>query len=120
MILRCGDKYAGEYAYNEETGNVSGCPARAATIKTFVKCLKTKSAVKGAAMRAHAEAMTIEEIRQIMQWSEAQCPSEKLESDATISDAEELSLIVKHALMRAFMSTGYTLWTRSVTSHFGS
>lgn len=47
-----------------------------------------------------------------MQWSEAQYISERLESDVPIQDLKELLLMVKHGLMRAFMSTGYTLWTR--------
>ncbi|KAJ7182080.1 hypothetical protein C8R46DRAFT_885244, partial [Mycena filopes] len=77
-----------------------------------VKCIKTKARVKGAAAtRHHAEATTIEDMRQMMQHSESVCPNEKLlanpESD---NDLQEM---IKHGMMRAFMSSGFCLWTRN-------
>jgi hypothetical protein len=110
-LTRDGDKYAGEYSYDEETRKISGCPARASAVEKFMKAIKTKSNVKGsAATREHAEAMTLEELQKIMQWSETQCPHEILEREH--HDLETLKLAIKHGLMRAFSPSGYTLWTR--------
>ena len=113
MILfsRDGEKYAGEYSYNEETGKVTGCPARASAVEKFMKAIKTKSGVKGsAATREHAEAMRIEELQKIMQWSESQCPHEMLGREHY--DLDTLKLVIKHGLVRAFAASGFTLWTR--------
>lgn len=92
---------------------MSGCPARASVIETFVKAVRTKSGAKGAAAtRNHAEAMKLEELKKLMEWSEQQCAPEMLEKGFKITDLETLKLIAKHGLMRAFMATGFTLWTR--------
>ncbi|KAJ7202670.1 hypothetical protein C8J57DRAFT_1622701 [Mycena rebaudengoi] len=108
-----GGKYAGVYSYKEDTDTVRGCPARAPEIQSFVKCIKTKARVKGAAAtRHHAEAMTIEEIQKIIQWSESQCPSAKLESGKP-ANSKELLLMITHGMMRAFLSTGFVLFTRN-------
>ncbi|KAJ7893667.1 hypothetical protein B0H14DRAFT_3666279 [Mycena olivaceomarginata] len=59
-----GRKYAGDYLFNAETGKVSGNPARALEIPSFLKCIKNIAWVKGAAAnRHHAEATTIEDMR---------------------------------------------------------
>ncbi|KAJ7205193.1 hypothetical protein GGX14DRAFT_368123 [Mycena pura] len=106
-----GGKYTGEYVYDEESGKVRGNPARAPEIQSFLKCVKNKARLKGAAAtRHHAEAATIEDMRQMMQWSENQCPLKKLEQGA--QSAADLLLMEKHVMMRAFLSTGFVLWTR--------
>lgn len=116
-LARDGDKYSGEYKCNEETGKVTGCPARASVIETFVKAVRTKSGAKGAAAtRNHAEAMKIEELKKLMEWSAQQCGPEMLETGFEVTDLNTLKLIEKHGMMRAFMSTGFTLWTRYVTT----
>lgn len=112
-LNRDGDKYSGEYKCDENTGKVTGCPARASAIETFVKAVRTKSGAKGAAAtRNHAEAIRIEELKKMMDWSEQQCGPEMLEKGFVVTDLEMLKLIAKHGLMRAFMATGFTLWTR--------
>ena len=60
--------------------------------------------------RHHAEAMRLEDITQVMNWSEMQCPPSKL-CDSP-KDLDEMMHSVKHGLMRAFMTTGFVLWTR--------
>ncbi|KAK6974256.1 hypothetical protein R3P38DRAFT_2812171 [Favolaschia claudopus] len=76
-----GGQYNGEYSLDEETGKVTGNPARAPPIVDFVKCIKNKSRVKGAAAtRNHAEATTFEDMQQFMEWSQLECPHKKLES----------------------------------------
>lgn len=110
---RDGTRYAGEYKYDEETGKVSGCPARAASIETFIKAVRTKAGVKGAAAtRNHAEAMTIEDLKKLMDWSEKQCSPKMLQKE--LESLDELKKTEMHGLMRAFLASGFTLWTRCV------
>jgi hypothetical protein len=74
--------------------------------------IKTRSRAKGAAAtRQHADAMTIEDLRTMMQWSENECPSSKIEPE-NVKDVEQLQILTKHAMMRAFSSSAFTLWTR--------
>ncbi|KAJ7323349.1 hypothetical protein DFH08DRAFT_941575 [Mycena albidolilacea] len=86
-----GGKYTGQYSFDEETGKVLGNPARAAEIQSFMKCIKNKAPM--------------------MQWSGSECPNEKLENAPKTQ--EELELMIKHGQTRAFLSSGYTLWTRN-------
>lgn len=69
--------------------------------------------MKGAAAsRRHAEALTVEDLEQIMDWSNLQCPPEKLQHCKRSPDKEENFLKLKHGLMRGFISIGWTLWSR--------
>ncbi|KAF8207109.1 hypothetical protein K438DRAFT_1917558 [Mycena galopus ATCC 62051] len=107
-----GGKYAGQYLFDEETGKVSGNPARAVEIQSFMKCIKNKARVKGAAAtRQHAEATTVEDMRAMMQFSLSKCPNKKVED--VPQTADDLLLVIRHGQTRAFLSTGYTLWTRN-------
>ncbi|KAK7050285.1 hypothetical protein R3P38DRAFT_3606265, partial [Favolaschia claudopus] len=113
-----GDKYAGEYRWNEETNKLTGCPARAGIVTSLVKIIKIRDSEKGAAAtRNHAEAMSVEDMTTLMNWSESICPTSRL-VDATKAGipptalAERL-LLLKHGLMRGFASSGFTLWTRN-------
>ncbi|KAK7054271.1 hypothetical protein R3P38DRAFT_2501152 [Favolaschia claudopus] len=108
-----GGQYNGPYSYDEDTGKVHGNPARAPEVLDFLKCVKNKARVKGAAAtRHHAEATTIEDMRLLMQWSESECSHKKLES-LKFANSQDLLLQIKHGLMRAFLSSGFVLWTRN-------
>jgi hypothetical protein len=61
----------------------------------------------------HVEAMRLEDITQVMHWSELQCPPLKLGDKP--KDLDEMMHSMKHGLMRAFMTTGFVLWTRYVS-----
>ena len=86
----------------------------------IMSAIKTKGRVKGMNVtHQHAEAMVIEELTYVMEWSELQCPAVLIgpsESAAAYCSqgTKQLVNVAKHALMRAFMSTGFTLWTRCV------
>jgi hypothetical protein len=106
--IRDGDRYAGPYSYDEATGEVKGCPARSSAVKSIVKAIRVKSTVNG--VRNHALPMTIEDMTHVMRWSEARHPQESLfQSAHTVEEEAEITM---HAFMRAFMTTGFTLWTR--------
>ena len=116
---RDGEKYAGEYTCSEETGEVKGSPAHASNVKAVVHSIKTRQKSKGAsATQNHAEAMTLEELQRLMEWSTQECPNEWLTNDKWRSEAYDAVAALKHRLqhgfMRGFMSSAFTLWTRSV------
>jgi hypothetical protein len=85
-----------------------------------MEAIKNKSGSKGAAAtRHHAEAMTIEDLQKIMEWSERTMSSydimviagRKVDSDSDMG-CETMKQQLKHLMMRAFLSSGFTLWTR--------
>ena len=96
---RDGKNYAGEYRWNEETGEVKGCPAHASNVKAVVHSVKPCQKSKGAsATRNHAEAMTLEELQWLMEWSTQECPNEWL----TDNRWQESVAALKHRLQHGF------------------
>lgn len=68
-------------------------------------------------MRGHAEAMGVEDLIQIMEWSRSICPESRSDTPRAIPypDTDEAyAFVTKHVFMRAFISTAFTLWTRYV------
>ncbi|KAJ7873996.1 hypothetical protein B0H14DRAFT_3556286 [Mycena olivaceomarginata] len=100
-----GDEYAGEYNYDDETDKLTGCPARVGIVASLVKIVKVRSVEKGAAAtRNHAEAISVEDMKIMMDWSESICPSSRL-ADAVKSgiapqDLATRMLLLKHGMMR--------------------
>ncbi|KAG1838264.1 hypothetical protein F4604DRAFT_1600650 [Suillus subluteus] len=73
--------------------------------------------------RNHASAMTIEDMRKIMAWSYKQCPDElisliysQVQSGLPL-DMDEVISAQKHLVIRAFATTGFTIWTRCVCQY---
>ena len=95
---------------------ITGCPAWAPSIRALVKMVRTRANKKGvAATRHHAEAMTREDLHAMMEWSAFQFPIESVEwARAPKVDGVpvDLATALKHVMMRAFLSSGFTLWTR--------
>jgi hypothetical protein len=113
ILNRDNDRYSGEYSFDEKQGEVRGCPARAPAVRSVMQAVKTRARSKGAsATRNHAEAMSIEEIQKLMNWSEMQCSNEL--TTVPIETMEESKRRLEHGLMRAFMASAFTLWTRLV------
>lgn len=77
-----------------------------------------KDGAKGAAAtRHHAEAMKIEDLGHMMNWSEQQVPSATVGQRLRTINQQQTEgryLMLKHVMMRAFLSSGFTLWTRRV------
>ena len=115
-MCRAGTKYAGEYHYDDVLDEVKGCPARAPCVKDLLKIIRVRSNQTGAAAtQKHAEAMKVEDLETIMNWSESQHPIEAVElarSDSDLGMPTDLATPLKHVMMRAFLSSGFTLWTR--------
>ena len=101
--------YCGAYSLDEATGTVKGNPARSATVQDILKAVKNRDKVNGST-RNHAEAMSIDEMKKLMDWSEVHFSGDP--NDLKFDNAHELVTAAKHYLMRAFASSGFTLWTR--------
>ena len=112
ICLRDGTRYAGEYEFDGK--EVRGCPARSRQIREMMKAIKNKT-VADAVPRDHAEPMSRRELEVAMEWSAAQVPMSCLGSLAQTAVCHLMA--TKHSLMRAFMSTAFTLWTRCVRAH---
>jgi len=76
----------------------------------MMKTIKNRSVTKAGATRQHAEAMSIEDLRSMMEWSEAACPNEWFGREP--SDFAMMKLMNTHGFMRAFATTGFNLFTR--------
>ncbi|KAM6492883.1 hypothetical protein JOM56_011017 [Amanita muscaria] len=70
-----GERYAGQYAYDEERGDVRGCPACAPVIRGLLKTIKAQCSHD---VKNQAEPMTIGEMVQMIRWSEQAVPQELL------------------------------------------
>lgn len=97
------------------------CPARAPKVTKILKAIQIQEKEQKdhtGLNRAHAEAIAIEELTTLIQWSEKTCPNNGVEDllkreHKTMATVEELKFTWAHALFRAFTSVSWTLWTRS-------
>jgi hypothetical protein len=106
---RAREKFRGPYKLDDITREVSGNPAHSANIEDLMKTIKNKAGADGG-HRNHAEAIRIEDVKKIMATSEAECPIGCTYEH--IKDTIQLRITTEHILMRAFISSGFTLWTR--------
>ncbi|KAF5320260.1 hypothetical protein D9611_011257 [Ephemerocybe angulata] len=105
--------YGGDYHCDPKTGKVIGCPARAYEVKQLVKSVKARAAQRGEATeRHHAEAITIEDMRAIMDWSEAICSDSALEAPL-LCNPDAVKIMDMHGLYRAFSTSAFTMFTRN-------
>lgn len=82
LYQRDGEIYAGKsYEYDRVTEVVKGNPARSSRIRSYIRVINSMSGEKGSSTEGcrHAEAMKLEDITQVMRWSELQCPPSKFE-----------------------------------------
>lgn len=105
-----GGNYRGDWRIDSDTGKVAGNPAASLEVQQIMKCITNKTRASGS--RDHAEAMRIEDLRKIMQWSETQVTSTIDWCNTKITDTSRLLTIAKHLSTRAFMTMAFTLWTR--------
>lgn len=110
--------YSGPYFYDKSLDTVRGCPARAPIVQEILKAVKTRANAKGAAAtRQHAEAITFDDMKRLMEWSEAVCPGSWFDTLSASNGGVQANKDVvqkmnEHGLMRAFSATGFTLFTR--------
>jgi hypothetical protein len=78
-----------------------------------MKAIKNKCGADGGE-RTHSLAMTKEYMAKVFAWSDGVCPPSTYFS--AVKTKEELTLVTKHLMYKAFSSTGWTIWTRYVGS----
>ncbi|KAG1720901.1 hypothetical protein EDB19DRAFT_1835760 [Suillus lakei] len=111
-----GETYCGPYHCDEGTGVVTGNPALSAAAQDMMEVLKNNEGAEGGS-RNHALAMTIEDMQKLMAWSYSQCPDgivshirQSIEGRSTL-DVADVILAQQHLMVRAFSTTGITIWT---------
>ncbi|KAF8510373.1 hypothetical protein BU17DRAFT_55462 [Hysterangium stoloniferum] len=105
--------YRGQWHWDPEKKIARGNPAHAPEVREIVNAVIARDAALGE--RQHSAAMSKEYMDRIMAWSEQECPQEVLSSIIpSLNHFVEVRLkVTKHLLMRAFASSGWTLWTRN-------
>lgn len=103
--------YRGDWRYDATQKRWFGNPTRSAIVKDLMVAIKHKTGAD-APERHHSLAMSKEFMDMLFAWSWKVCPTSKVES--LPEDMETLNLITEHLHFRAFASTGWTVWTRSV------
>ncbi|KAG1778323.1 hypothetical protein EV702DRAFT_1044634 [Suillus placidus] len=113
-----GETYRGPYHCDEGTGVVTGNPALSAAAQDMMEVLKNNEGAEGGS-RNHASAMTIEDMQKLMAWSYSQCPDgivshiRQSVEGRSILDVANVILAQQHLMVRAFSTTGITIWTRN-------
>ncbi|KAG0692192.1 hypothetical protein DFH29DRAFT_818041 [Suillus ampliporus] len=114
----CGETYRGPYHCDEGTGVVTGNPALSAAAQDMMEVLKNNEGAEGGS-RNHASAMTIKDMRKLMSWSYSECLDsvvshihQGVEGTSTLNGADVI-LAQRHLMVRAFATTGITIWTRN-------
>ncbi|KAG1805102.1 uncharacterized protein HD556DRAFT_1437265 [Suillus plorans] len=113
-----GETFRGPYHCNEVTGVVMGNPALSAAVQDMMEILKNNEGTEGG-MRNHASAMTIEDMQKLMSWSYDECSNELVSQiyqclqAGEVLDIADVVLAQRHLMVRAFSTTGFTIWTRN-------
>ena len=83
----------------------------APAIHDLMKAVRTRAATKGAAATwKHAEAMALEDLQKIMEWSEGRCSKELF--DNALSNPESITLMNLHGLMWVLYPSLFVLMLR--------
>ncbi|KAF7793056.1 hypothetical protein EIP86_004161 [Pleurotus ostreatoroseus] len=115
-------QYRGRWSYNHETGKATGNPADSPEVEDMMQTIKNRSAAADDA-RDHAEAMTLDDLRKMMNWSLVQCPQELVDSvlaqavdpdRSSQLDVAQILFVSKHLQIRGFFSSAFVLWTRNL------
>ncbi|KAG1775242.1 hypothetical protein EV702DRAFT_973569, partial [Suillus placidus] len=111
-----GETYRGPYHFDPATDIVTGNPAQSAAVQDMMEVLKNNEGAEGG-NRNHASAMTIEDMRKIMAWSYKHLIYSRVQSGLPL-DMDEVISAQKHLVIRAFATTGFTIWTQCVCQNF--
>ncbi|KAL0564527.1 hypothetical protein V5O48_017518 [Marasmius crinis-equi] len=105
-------KFIGTYKFEEETGIVTGNPARAPSVQDLMTSIRN-TVRSDSTTRNHAEAMSYQDMEKWMAWSEKMVPDALADHPELLATREKLLEVGKHLMMRAFAASGFTLWTRN-------
>ncbi|KAJ7199945.1 hypothetical protein GGX14DRAFT_660879 [Mycena pura] len=103
-------KYRGRWHLNPTTGQYEGNPVESAEVKDTMRSIKNKCGADGSD-RVHSLAMSKEYMEKMFAWSDSICAPATYFNPLP-SPAESLERM-KHLMFKAFVSTGWTVWTRN-------
>ncbi|KAG6919724.1 hypothetical protein DXG01_001558 [Tephrocybe rancida] len=106
-------RYSGPYHLDEDSGKVTGNPARAPSFRQLIQAANAKS--KATRTRGHSHAMSIEDLHKVLNWSESIVSEEELDAaiESPPEDRARRTLILRHAKIRALFRFGFVIWTRN-------
>lgn len=99
-----GDKYCGDWWYDEGNKQWIGNPCNAAEVVDFMEGCKRKD---GESERHHSKPASIIIMERLYAHSISVCPN-----DYPVLDAKSLAFKISHLRFRAYSSLGFTIWTR--------
>ncbi|KAF8523168.1 hypothetical protein BU17DRAFT_64060 [Hysterangium stoloniferum] len=105
------------HAAFKQKGTGRGNPANSRDVERIIDAIKWRDGNEGS--RSHSTAMTKQDMDKIIQWSNQLYPDSMLEELGKLSQGEywkQLPFVVKHFMMHAFATSGFTLWTQSLYS----
>ncbi|KAJ7192757.1 hypothetical protein GGX14DRAFT_528316 [Mycena pura] len=105
-----GSKYRGRWHLNPTTGQYEGNPVESAEVEDTMRSIKNKCGADGGD-RVHSLAMSKEYMEKMFAWSDSICAPATYFNPLP-SPAESLER-TKHLMFKAFVSTGWTVWTRN-------
>ncbi|KAF9027738.1 hypothetical protein BDZ89DRAFT_1134025 [Hymenopellis radicata] len=107
--------FTGDYVEDKATHKFHGNPAQQYEVREMVKSIAKRDKQNGeAAKRDHAEAILVEEIDAVLAASRQLCPDEWIQfAIQGRLTREQTAQCLEHAKMRAFFTSGFTLWTRN-------
>ncbi|KAF8527497.1 hypothetical protein BU17DRAFT_81680 [Hysterangium stoloniferum] len=107
-------RWSGPWRWDHEKGTGCGNPANSREVERTIDAIKRRDGNEGSC--SHSAAMTKQDMDRMVQWSNKLCPDSRLEELGKLSQGEywkQLPFAVKHFMMRAFATSGFTLWTRN-------
>lgn len=105
---RDDDTYRGRWRFDEVNKQFVGNPVRSAAVEDIHDACKNKD---GEADRTHARAMTFNDMERLLTYTMHHCPN-----DNELDNLASLGLRATTLLFNAFVTTGFTLWTRYVNA----
>ncbi|KAF8509223.1 hypothetical protein BU17DRAFT_70526 [Hysterangium stoloniferum] len=111
-------RWSGPWRWDHEKGTGCGNPANSRDVECIIDAIKWRDGNEGSS--SHSTAMTKQDMDKIIQWSNQLCPDLMLEELGKLSQGEywkQLPFVVKHFMMRAFATSGFTLWTCEVPAN---
>ncbi|KAF8519606.1 hypothetical protein BU17DRAFT_47589 [Hysterangium stoloniferum] len=107
-------RWSGPWRWDHEKGTGCGNPANCQEVERTIDAIKRRDGNEGS--RSHSVAMAKQDMDRMVQWSNKLCPDSRLEELGKLSQGEywkQLPFAVKHFMMCAFATSGFTLWTRN-------
>ncbi|KAF8526186.1 hypothetical protein BU17DRAFT_40782, partial [Hysterangium stoloniferum] len=107
-------RWSGPWQWNHKKGTGCGNPANSQEVECTIDTIKCDDGNERS--HSHSAAMTKQDIDRMVQWSNKLCLDSRLEEHGKLSQGEywkQPPFAVKHFMMHAFATSGFTLWTQN-------